>query len=112
MKKSLVYKTYSFSLTERWPQLMDDVKTWYKTQEEQEGRVSDVPMQRQAFTTEQVETFLNRANLEDQALLVKLVCVVCAVCSSKEITKMKSLKYGGKQITLRCVFEQEIFYEG
>lgn len=74
---------------------MDDVKSWYKQQEESKGG-SVVSEQRKVFTTDQVETFLRSANLNDQALLVKLACVVCAICSSKEITKMKCLKYGGE----------------
>merc|ERR1712029_837857 len=58
------------------------------------GAGNVVSEQRKVFTTEEVETFLRGANLNDQAMLVKLACVVCSICSSKEITKMKTLKYG------------------
>ena len=85
---------------------MDDVKSWYRHQEESRGTLT-VSETRKVFTTDQVEAFLRQANLNDQALLVKLACVVCAICSSKEITKMKSLKYGG---TLKRSQAQTAFY--
>ena len=90
------------SMTERWPNLMDDVKSWYRNQEESRGNMT-VSETRKVFTTDQVEAFLRQDNLNDQALLVKLACVVCAICSSKEITKMKSLKYGGTKIAGRLL---------